>query len=100
MYIYLKVWWREFPGGPVVRTYAFTAVAPGSTPGQETKILQVMRRGKEKKKVSGIIGKLYFPFYNITNFQKFCDGYCKKAIKKKKKDILSCWIEKPYGSYC
>ena len=50
MYIYLKVWWKEFPGGPVVRTYAFTAVAPGSTPGQETKILQVMRRGKEKKK--------------------------------------------------
>ena len=28
----------EFPGGPVVKTWAFTAVGPGSIPGRGTKI--------------------------------------------------------------
>ena len=77
MYIYLKVWWREFPGGPVVRTYAFTAVAPGSAPVRKLRSCKSCREAGKKKKVGGIIGKLYFPFYNITNLQKFCDGYCK-----------------------
>ena len=67
----------------MVRTSAFTAVAPGSIPAQETKILQVIRRDPlPPKKVGRIIGKLYFPFYNITNFQKFCDGYCKQESYK------------------
>ena len=32
----------EFPGGPVVRTHAFTAKGPSSIPGWRTKIPQAM----------------------------------------------------------
>ena len=40
--------WGEFPGGPVVRTWAFTAVDPGSFPGRGTKIPQAAW-GSQKK---------------------------------------------------
>ena len=38
----------EFPGGPVVRTCAFTAMGLGSIPGQGTKIPQAMWQGLNK----------------------------------------------------
>ena len=41
---------REFPGGPVVRTWHCHCHGPGSISRQETKILQVMWRGQKKKK--------------------------------------------------
>ena len=44
LYKILRPW--EFPGGPVVRTYAFTAVSPGSIPGTGTKILQATWLGQ------------------------------------------------------
>ena len=34
---------REFPGGPGVKTWHFTATGPGSIPGWETNILQLTR---------------------------------------------------------
>ena len=43
----LKSWW-DFPGSPVVRTWAFSARDPDLIPGQETKIPQV-QHGKKKK---------------------------------------------------
>ena len=43
-----KTW--EFLGGPVVRTWAFTAVAPGSIPGWGTKITEAVRPGQKKRK--------------------------------------------------
>lgn len=39
-----------FPGGPVVKTWAFTDVDPGLIPRWETKIPQVMVWPKRKKK--------------------------------------------------
>ena len=41
---------QAITGGPVVRTLTFTAVAPGSTPGQGTKITQAVRHSQKKKK--------------------------------------------------
>ena len=41
---------REFPGGPVVRTRSFHCWGPGSIPGQGTKIPQAAQCGQEKKK--------------------------------------------------
>ena len=38
---------KEFPGGPVVGTWHFTA--PGSTPGWEAKIAQAMQSSQKKK---------------------------------------------------
>ena len=40
---------REFPGGPAVRTWCFHCGSLGSVPGWGTKILQAMRKKKEKK---------------------------------------------------
>ena len=41
---------REFPGGPVVRTWSFTAEGLGcSIPGHGTKILQAEWHNKNKK---------------------------------------------------
>ena len=49
--LYQKRTIREFPGGPVViKTWAFTAVDPGSIPSQETKTPQTTRCGPLKKR--------------------------------------------------
>ena len=40
----------KFPDGLVIRTQHFHCQGPGSIPGQGTKILQAMQRGKKKKK--------------------------------------------------
>ena len=44
-----RAFW-EFPGGPVVRTRAFTAEGTGSIPGRGTRILKATRRNQKKKK--------------------------------------------------
>ena len=48
--IYFKMVYREFPGGPVVRTWHSHCQGPGSIPGQGTKILQAEWGGQKKKK--------------------------------------------------
>ena len=40
----------DFPGAPVVSLSAFTAVGPGSIPGQETKIPQAAGLSQRKRK--------------------------------------------------
>ena len=47
-FLVLKKQLKEFPGGPVVGTWHFTA--PGSTPGWEAKIAQAMQSSQKKKK--------------------------------------------------
>ena len=42
---------REFPGGPVVRTWCFHCCGLGSMPGQGTEILQATWHGQKKKEV-------------------------------------------------
>ena len=39
---------REFPGGPAVRTWRFTAIALGSIPGWGTKIPEATWSGQKK----------------------------------------------------
>ena len=51
---------REFPGGPVVRTWHCHCHGPGSISRQGTKILQVMWRGKKKKKKKDKSTKSYY----------------------------------------
>ena len=46
-FLVLKKQLKEFPGGPVVGTWHFTA--PGSTPGWEAKIAQAMQSSQKKK---------------------------------------------------
>ena len=41
---------REFPGGPVVRTWRFHGQGPGSVASRGTKITQAAWRGQKKKK--------------------------------------------------
>ena len=41
--------WREFPGGPVVKTQRFQCHAPGSIPGVGTKIQQAAQRSQKKE---------------------------------------------------
>ena len=41
---------REFPGGPVVKTWCFHCHGPGSIPSQGTKILQATHSVAKKKK--------------------------------------------------
>ena len=41
---------REFPGGPVVRTLHFHCCGPGLIPGWGTKIPQATQHGQKKKK--------------------------------------------------
>ena len=48
---------RELPGDPVVRTRTFTAVGPGSIPGQGTKILKAEWHGQKKKKTKKLLNK-------------------------------------------
>ena len=48
-----KMWYREFPGGPVVKTLSFHCQGPSSIPGQGTKILQATWCGQKKKKRCG-----------------------------------------------
>ena len=45
-----KVIDREFPGGPMIRAWPFTAVALGSIPGQGTKIPQATQLNRKRKK--------------------------------------------------
>ena len=40
---------REFPGGPVVKTWCFHCQGLGSIPGQGTKTLQAMQYGHKKR---------------------------------------------------
>ena len=50
---FLSCSFREFPGGPVVRTRHFHCWVPGSIPGRGTKIPQAAAQpGKKKKKVA------------------------------------------------
>ena len=42
--------WREFPGGPVVRTQCFHCWSQGSVPGPGTKIPQAVWHGQKKGK--------------------------------------------------
>ena len=44
-----RSYFREFPGGPVVRTCHFYCGGLGSVPGQGTKIPQAMQHGQRKK---------------------------------------------------
>ena len=55
--------YREFPGGPVVRTQPFHCRDPGSIPGWGTKILQAtcQRKKKRKENYSFVVFSL-FPF--------------------------------------
>ena len=41
---------REFPGGPVVKTWCFHCSGPGSTLGWGTKISQATWHGQKEKK--------------------------------------------------
>ena len=41
--------WGEFPGGTVVKTWAFTAVDPGSIPGRGNKIPQAAHCSQKRK---------------------------------------------------
>ena len=43
---------REFPGGPVVRTWHFHCCGLGSIPGQGTKILQAVQCCQKKERAS------------------------------------------------
>ena len=50
-FIFLKYSFREFPGGPVLRTpYAFTAEGLGSMPGRATKTPQAAQCGNSPRK--------------------------------------------------
>ena len=50
-FIFLKYSFREFPGGPVLRTpYAFTAEGLGSIPGRATKTPQAAQCGNSPRK--------------------------------------------------
>ena len=40
----------EFPGSPVVKTWGFTAMDPGSVSGQRTEIRKLGRATKKTKK--------------------------------------------------
>ena len=44
---------REFPGGPVARTHAFTAKGVRLIPGQGTKIPQVMQPERKERREGG-----------------------------------------------
>ena len=48
-FIQSKIFFREFPGSPVVRTWHFYCWGPGSIAGWGTKILQAARHGQKKK---------------------------------------------------
>ena len=50
MFSNFKTYYREFPGGPVVRTLCFHCRGHGSIHGWGTKILQAMQQGQKKKK--------------------------------------------------
>ena len=45
-----KTYSRDFPGGPVVRTWRFHFGGPGSIPGLGSRIPQDVGRGRKKKK--------------------------------------------------
>jgi len=45
----LKTLHREFPGCPAIRTQQFHCRAPGSIPGQGTKIPQATQHGQKIK---------------------------------------------------
>ena len=48
IFCFKKKWEREFPGSPVVRTRALTAMGLGLVPGWRTKISQVLCPGQNK----------------------------------------------------
>ena len=50
---------REFPGGPVVRTRCFHCHGPGSIPGWGTKILQATQPKKKERKEGREEGRRY-----------------------------------------
>ena len=50
LFISLKTLFREFPGGPVVKTPPSNAGLVGSIPGQGTKVLLHPARGGQKLK--------------------------------------------------
>ena len=58
----------KFPDGLVIRTRHFHCQGPGSVPGQGTKILQAMQRGKKKKKkveersYHWTVSSIFFPY--------------------------------------
>ena len=54
-YFNLKLYYKEFPGGLVVRILAFHCCGWGSIPGRGTEIPQAMRRGKNKTKQENCI---------------------------------------------
>ena len=58
---------REFPDGPVVRTWQFHCWGPGSILGQGIRIMQATQHGQKKKKK--IINK-YPGFYDIVEKDK------------------------------
>ena len=49
LFLYFKIHFREFPGGPVAGTPRFHCCGLGSIPGQGTKIPQATWRGQKKK---------------------------------------------------
>ena len=74
-HFWLKIKYREFPGGLVVRILGFHCRGLGSIPGQGTEILQAMQHGpkKEKRKIKykqHIFKNSFSP--NISH--GFCEG--------------------------
>ena len=60
---------REFPGGPVVRTQCFHYCGPGSVPGWGTGIPQASGQPRSKTKqniVSGIITNLEIMYVSFV----------------------------------
>ena len=62
--VVLKINYRDFSGGPVIKTRTSPVGGIGSIPSQGTKILHVMWRGQKKKKL--IAYQRPFHYY-ITN---------------------------------
>ena len=55
--------YREFPGGPVVRTWHFHCPGSGSTPGWGTEIMHGVDQKKKKKYTKQNIKIILFFFF-------------------------------------
>ena len=63
----LRISFREFPGGLVVRILGFHCHGAGSIPGQGTENPQAVRRGQKKKNFYFLY---YYPVYYIPKKSK------------------------------
>ena len=78
---------REFPGGPVVRTWCFHCQDPGLIPGQGTKIQQASWCG-EKTKQNKV---------TVLNHQGPCpsNGRCAFPLQEERTEALKGWSDLP-----